>query len=153
MSWFTGVIYLLAFMTIFLGVQLHQNDIEYGRERNIYNFTENQIQGWNSSLWQVDELNFTDINMSDAFTFRLKNIIYKSVDLFGYTLIQSIKLGVEFGYEKAYQYEPERFISLAKVIFIVMLIGFIIPIIVPVLALTYLLFEGLKWIIKRFKNG
>ena len=147
-----GIFYLLILMSIFLGVILHQTDIEYGTERNIFNYTETQIDLWNSSDWEVKKLNHTNISMQEAFTFRATNVIYKLIDLIGYSAIQVIKLGTEFGYEKAYDYEPENFVFIAKLIFVVVIISFIIPVIIPVLALIYLLFEGLKWTINKFKN-
>ena len=153
MTLFKGVIYIMVLMMIFLGVVMHQSDVKNGVERNIFNYTEAQFDVWNSTQWQVNEFNDTNITMSEAFSFRVKNMVFKTVDLVGYSLFQGIKLGIEFGYEKAYAYEPESFISLAKLIFIVVIIGFIIPVIIPVLALLYLLFEGLKWLIDRFNKN
>lgn len=144
--------YLFALMFIFMGILLHEADIENKTERNIFNYTENTLDVWNSSLWNVQELNDTNISMEKAFTFRATNIINKLIDLMGYSAIQVIKLGVEFGYEKAYDYEPESFVLIAKIILVVIIISFIIPVIVPFLALIYLLFEGLKWIINKFKK-
>lgn len=152
MTLFRGLVFILALLTIFLGVVMHQSDVENDRERNIFNFTENQFNVWNSSQWQVDELNSTNLTMSDAFSFRIKSIIFKTVDVIGYSLFQGVKLGIEFGYEKAYAYNPDSFVSLAKLILVVVIIGMVIPVIVPMLAILYLLFEGCKWLIKRFKN-
>ncbi len=152
MTLFKGVIYIMVLMMIFLGVVLHQSDVENDTERNIFNYTENQFDVWNSSQWQVDDLNYTNLTMSNAFSFRVKNMVFKAVDFFGYSLFQGIKLSIEFGYEKAYAYEPESFVSLAKIMLVVVIIIIILPIIVPALALIYLLFEGLKWMINKFKK-
>ncbi len=151
MTLFKGVIYIMVLMMIFLGVVMHQSDVKNGVERNIFSYTEAQFDVWNSTQWQVEELNNTNITMSEAFTFRVKNMAFKAVDLVGYSLFQGIKLGIEFGYEKAYAYESESFISLAKIILVIVIIAMILPIIVPLLALLYLLFEGLKWLIDKFK--
>lgn len=153
MSIFTGIAFVVALMTIFLGVTIHQSDIENNDERNIFNFTESQFNLWNSSQWKTIELNDTDINMTTAFIHRFKNTIYKVIDLTGYTFVQGIKLGIEFGYEKAYLYDHKSFISLAKIILIVVVIVAIIPAIVPVLALLYLLFESFKWMINKIKKN
>lgn len=152
MTLFKGVIYIMVLMMIFLGVVLHQSDVENDTERNIFNYTESQFDVWNSSQWQVDDLNYTNLTMSNAFSFRVKNMVFKTVDLVGYSLFQGIKLSIEFGYEKAYAYGPENFVSLAKIILAIAIIIIILPIIVPALALSYLLFEGLKWIINKFRN-
>ncbi len=152
MSLFRTSIYIMALMTIFLGVRLHEIDIEDDTQRNIYNYTESTFDTWNSSQWQQQDLNYTNITMEEAFTFRVKNMIFKAVDLFGYSLIQGIKLGIEFGYEKAYNYDPESFLSLGKLVLVIIIIISITPIIVPVLALFYLLFEGFKWIINKWKG-
>ena len=140
-------------MFAFLGATMHQSDIDNDKERNIYNYSQDLDVAWNSSRWQNVELNTTNITMEESYKNRFRNVLYKTVDLVGYSMIQIIKVSIEFGYEKAYNYKPESFIYIAKLIFIIVIIGFIIPIIVPILAIIYLLFEGLKWIIKRFKNG
>ena len=90
--------------------------------------------------------------MQTAFVFRATNVINKFIDFAGYSAIQVVKLGTEFGYQKAYAYEPEGFIVLAKFIFIAVILSLIIPVIVPILAIIYLLFVGLKWIINKFKE-
>lgn len=146
-----GIVYILVLMMIFLGVVLHQSDLEYREERNIFNYTENQFK-WNSSQWQKDPINSTNVTMSDAFSHRVRNIVFKTVDLVGYSAFQIIKVSMEFGYEKAYAYEPEKFITIAKIILIIAILGFIVPIIVPVLALIYLLFEGIKWVIQKWQK-
>ncbi len=153
MTLFKGVIYIMVLMMIFLGVVLHQSDVENNTERNIFNYTEAQFDQWNSSQWDSDPLNSTNLTMSEAFSFRVKNMAFKTVDLVGYSMFQGLKLGIEFGYEKAYAYDPYSFISIAKLILVIVIIGLVVPIIVPVLAIIYLLFEGLKWLIKRFKDG
>lgn len=156
------IFYTLALMFIFLGVVLHQSDISEwkssdgvvtikSQERNIFNYTENTFI-WNSSKFQTENLNNTNISMEDAFVFRFENILNKAVDLVGYTAFAVIKLGMEFGYEKAYNYQPEDFIWIIKLIFIIAILSFIIPMIVPALALAYLLFESFKWLIKYIKK-
>ena len=142
----------MVLMMIFLGVVLHQSDVENNAERNIFNYTETQFDGWNSTQWDVEPLNSTNVTMSEVFSFRVKNMIFKTVDLVGYSLFQGVKLGIEFGYEKAYAYNPDSFISLAKIILVVVIIAMILPIIIPFLAILYLMFEGAKWLIERFKN-
>lgn len=143
---FKVLFYTFGLMFIFMGVVLHQQDIKNDIDRNIYNYTENRYN-WNSSKFQTESLDNTNISMEDSFVFRFENTLNKAVDLVGYTAFAVIKLGMEFGYEKAYDYEPDNFIWIAKLIFILILIGLIIPAIVPILALCYLLFEAFKWLI------
>ena len=149
---FKYITYLFVLMFIFLGVVMHETDIENNIERNIYNFSESEFI-WNSSLFPTEEFNYTNISMTDSFSFRVRNIIFKTVDLVGYTAFQVVKVSLEFGYEKAYNYEPESFISIAKLIFVIAILSFIFPIIVPVLAILYLLFEGAKWLIKKIQKS
>ncbi len=148
---FRYILWMFAFMFVFLGVVLHQQDIENNRERNIFNYTQN-IFIWNSSNFQTVEHNYTNATMTEVFSDRASNIIFKLLDLIGYTSFQAVKLGMEFGYEKAYKYDSDSFVLLAKLIFVVVIVSIIIPVIVPTLAFTYLLFEGFKWIIKKFKK-
>lgn len=152
-----SMLYLFVFMFIFLGVVLHNSDVEDDTVRNIYNFSESSLSLWNSSNFEVKELNSTNITMQDAFVFRGKNMINKLVDFIGYSTVQVMKVSMELGYEKVYKYNPEAFVSLAKLIIILAIISIMIPVVVPVLALFYLLFEGFKWLIvsirKRGKDG
>ncbi len=86
-----SMIYVLTLMTIFLGVVLHQSDIENDVERNIFNFTESTFDTWNSSQWQGEKLNSTNLSMSEVFTVRMRNMVFKAVDLVGYSMFQGIR--------------------------------------------------------------
>lgn len=139
-------------MFIFVGVQIRESDIKYNETRNIYNYTETKLSVWNSSNFQSEKINLSNnITMEDSYILRGKNIINKLVDVMGYSFVQIMKVSIEFGYEKVSTFERESFLSLGKLIFIIIIISIILPALVPALAIIYLLFEGLKWLINQWR--
>jgi len=146
-----AVAYVLIFMLIFLGVTLHEQDIKHDNERNIYNYTR-EVFIWNSSSYPIIEINSTDVNMEGLYTIRVTNIIRKMIDFIGFSFFEGSKAFLEFGYEKMYKYSISEFIPVMKLILVIALISLFVPLIVPILALIYLLFEGFRWVIERFKK-
>lgn len=143
-------IWMFVFMGLFFGIMLYDLDIKNNGQRNIYNYTSNSFN-WSYDI-EIREFNSTDTNLEDSFRLRMSNIITKTVDLAGYTIFQILSFSIEFGYEKLSDISSQTIITAFKIILTIMIISLIIPIIVPFLALVYLLFEGLKWLINRFKN-
>ena len=150
---FRQIFWVLALMGIMLGVTLHETDVKYGEERNIYNYTSNKFI-WNNTYFEGTEINnIENLDINSTFANRFHNIIFKTVDLVGYTFFQFLNFTIEFGYEKFYDYDTESFVFIAKLIFIILILSLVIPIIVPVLALCYLLFESFKWLINKIKDS
>ena len=141
------LILLLSFFGI--GKALYHED----NTRDIYNVTVNRLQ-WNSSLME-DKINknynISAMNVSGVTIIHLKNIIYKSADTVGYIGMEVAKWGVEVGFRN-----PEwNYIWLVKWICIIIVVLYCLALIqiLPILiALIYLTFIGIKWLIIKIKN-
>ena len=138
---------------MFAGQSFYQSDVESGIERDIYNFTESTIN-WNYYLettttpTQINDIQILeyDINIK-----RGKNIVRKFIDFVGYSSFQVIKWGIEYGYEHP-EHDLKFFLNfLIKILWIVLLIT-LIPLVIPLLALIYLFFKGIYYLIKKVIN-
>lgn len=136
------------------GAAIYKNDYEDGRQRDIYNTTNNlkvyeevnltshiKIEDYNKSL-DVTEYNYQ----------RATNGIFMFMDFMLYSIMELIKFSLEFGYTHASQYDYWNILDVIKTIAIVFGIIFFIPIIIPVIALFYLFFIGIVELIKFLKN-
>ena len=134
-------------MMLFVGGLLYELDQSNNEIRDIYNYTESTFI-WNYSLTGAEY----DKRPEDLLTARAINVLHRFIDFIGFAFFESIKFLIEFGYEKADKYEIKDFIFIIKLIFIVVIISFVVPVIILTLALLYLLFEGLKWVINKWRN-
>ena len=134
---------ILIFVAIFfVGNTLYESDLESDIERDIYNFT-NTLQWDYNESYIIEPYNVTLKNIGDVRKGRLSKVIYKFVDLIGFTSIEAAKTGIEFGYTHP-QYDYPFYFQLAKYYLIMVIVALLVPIIVPFIALVYLLFIGLK---------
>ena len=140
------IIFILA--TFGVGKALYHAD----NTQNIYNITA-RLE-WNESLFDDSMENFTDVtgwNVSPISVGHLKNVIFKGVDTMGFIAFEVAKWGVELGYE----YPEYNYIKTMKVIvylLIFMCILTLFSVIVPILALIYLAYIGIKKIIIKIKD-
>ncbi len=139
-----------VFAGIFLGIMLNDVDTKNNTDRNIYNFTTNSFN-WTYTV-EIETLDINKSNLEESFSLGIRNIVYKSIDLIGYLLFQILNFSIQFGYEKLSDIDSNTIIKGIKLISIIILIVLLIPIIVPFLALCYLLFMGFKWLIIFVKN-
>jgi hypothetical protein len=83
---------------------------------------------------------------------RLNNIICSLGDFLMTSTMEMTKFGVEFGYENP-QYNYDWFVKLLKFFMIIILISVIMPLIIPFIALCYLIglgvYHSLKFIFNR----
>lgn len=140
-------------MALMLGVVLHNNDLDYDRQRNIYNYTDNLIS-WKEMNISISK-NVSDMNdpeLIDVGVARLMNVINKVIDVVGYYFIESFKFCIEMGYELFYDFNIEESYKLGKLLFWLIIITSLIPVIVPILALFYLIIEGTIRLFKLVKS-
>lgn len=143
---FTLVIVFLSLMLV--GQTLREYNIEENETFNIYNFTENNLV-WDynySTTIKLNVSNISNINLNNIQSNRIINIIDKSIDYGGYVIFEISKWGLEFGYTHP-QYHFKTIIN----IMIGLMILSILPALIPIIALFYLIFEGIKWLIKKAK--
>jgi len=144
------LVLIIIVMVMFVGQSVYESDVEYNTTRDIYNFTESTIK-WDSSIAdRVEDSMNEKINLSeyDINTERAGSVLGKFVDFVGYSFTQVLKWGVEYGYT-----HPEHDLSfflqfLIKILWIFVLLAFI-PLIIPIIALIYLLFKGMCWLFKK----
>ena len=150
-----GLLILIGVIALmFAGQSFYQSDVEYGKERDIYNYTESTLK-WNESISnsiggnigdsiQVEEY---DINIG-----RFKNILGKFIGFIGYSSFEVAKWGVEYGYEHP-EHDLKFFLNfLIKILWICVIIA-LIPLVIPLLALIYLFFKGIFYVFgKIFKK-
>jgi len=141
MRWISFLL-LLFFLAMFaVGQKVY---VSQGDDYDIYNMT-NKIK-WNSSQYKVKEYTNTTAD-------RLPNIINKMIDFVGYTGFEVAKWGVEYGYEHP-EIDYYQILIYLKYLLYIWLIAIIIPIVLPMCAIIYLLFVGMKrlykWLMKKF---
>lgn len=73
-------------------------------------------------------------------------IIYKYIDFVGFTGFEAIKTGFKIGYDNP-QYD---YTQIGRILLTLVVIGICLPLVIPIIVLCYLIFLGIKWIIKRF---
>ncbi len=142
---------------MFMGQSVYQSDVEYGTERDIYNFTESTIN-WNNSITEKFNENWEDniqVLEYDVNIKRFKNVLKKFVDFIGYSFVEAFKWGIEYGYTHP-EYDLRFFLKiLIKILWIIVIIIAITslaPLVIPLLALIYLFFKGIYYLIKKVIN-
>ena len=142
-------VFLLMLIGIFLiaintGDMLYESDKANGIERNIYNYTDSQFY-WNSSYAGLQEVNITD-NATEVKAIRINNLVNKGIDWMGYTFFETVKMGVETGYEGEGELKLIGLLKLLKWIFILILAYYLL---MPVAAIIILAWNSYDWIKKR----
>ena len=138
------LILIFGVMTLLVGNQMYQSDLEYDNLRDIENLT-SQIN------WDFNYTLIEPSNKEDIITSRVHNIIYKFVDFLGYTFIETTKTGVEFGYNNP-QYDYELGLGLLKLLIIAMIIGFLVPLFIQLLAIITIIRIGIISLFKKLNQ-
>jgi len=149
------IIISILSMTMFTGQTLYDNNQDKNETFNIYNFTENNLV-WNFSSSKAKiKNNFSNkykyLSNVEIQSIRAKNIINKFVDWVGYTLFEISKWGVEFGYTHP-EYHFDDIPSFIKYCLIALIIINLLPILIPLIALIYLIFKGIKKLFLKIKT-
>ncbi len=146
---FRGLIsmfFVVFIMGVFLvGQSLYLNDQEQSSTRDIYNLTENLEVNFSCDYLYSNDNNLTIPNLKIR---RLNNIACSGAEFIIDVGLETAKFGVEFGYENP-QYDYNFAVSLFKLYIFAIIIGALIPLIFPLMAIIYILIEGLILLIKR----
>jgi hypothetical protein len=150
---FSGIILLSLFWIMFASQTLYYSHQENNETFDIYNFTENNLV-WNytsgEDMFRNNLSEITVLDYGQIQSKRIKNLVYKFVDFFGYSLFEITKWVMEFGYTHP-EYNFGFFMNLVKYWLLAMIIIAIFPILIPLLALVYLALIGLNRIFKYTK--
>jgi len=134
--------------TLLVGQSLYLSDIESGEVRDIYNLT-NSLTPQKNICYQLHNQS-TILSIPEIKINRLENIACSLSEFMVTVAMETAKFGVEFGYENP-QYDYDFFIGLFKFYVYIILFCAIIPVIIPLIALVYLLSVGVKKIISFVK--
>jgi hypothetical protein len=150
---FFGIILFSLFAILFASQTLYNSHQETNKTFDIYNFTENNLV-WNYTLEEDTIRNnlseMMGLDYGEIQSKRIRNLIHKFVDFFGYSLFEVSKWVIEFGYTHP-GYDFGFFMNFVKYWLFAMIIIAIFPILIPLLALIYIVIIKLNKIFKYAK--
>ncbi len=138
---------------IFVGQSMYQSDLENDELRDIYQQTEESFNWTNYSTIIKQSLNegisdSVTIKEYDVNVKRVKNILIKFIDFAGFSTFEISKWGIEYGYEHP-EHDLGFFLNFLIKIFWIILLITIVPLVIPFLAIIYLIFKGIFWVFKK----
>lgn len=128
---------------LLVGQSLYQQDLEDGVTRDIYNFTNNLVAPENTCGLVYNQ----NISIPEVKIQRLNNIVCSFSEFAVTSGIEVVKFGVEYGYENP-QYDYNFFLKIFKIYIFAIILLAVFPVIVPLIALIYLLGLGVHKAIK-----
>jgi len=147
MRFFSLFLLLFVVSTLLIGGTMYKNDFSSGNFTNVQNLTSN-------ITWE----NINPINISIGDTGYAKvfsGMINKGIDFFWYMAIETIKLGINFGYNNP-QYDWNLLFSTIKLAIIATIVGGLAPLLLPLLAIVTIIIMGaislIKFITKKYKG-
>ena len=137
--------------TLLIGGTLYEYDSEQEEFRDIYNFTE-QINP-NFSCNNLGDLNEYQegIRVPVLKYQRLNNIGCSLADFTITTFTEVAKFGVEFGYTHP-QYDYDFYFKIVKIWIYAIILSVVLPLIIPLLALIYLIGVGIQSLLTKRKK-
>lgn len=147
-------IFIVVFLFLFIvcshiGSILYQDNLEKNNSFNIYNYTNSlEFKQLNCSSFKQ---NLTQNNFPDLKIKRLDNIICSMGDCLLTISSESVKFAIEFGYNHP-EYDFKYYINLLKYYLIISLLISFFPLIIPSIALIYLIFIPIKKLIHKLQN-
>lgn len=147
------LILIFVSASLLIGQSIYLNDMESGNETDIYNLTESI----NANNYSCEYLynNSQNVTIPKFKIDRLNRIVCSFAQFMLTSGIETAKFGVEFGYENP-EYDYEFVIKLFKFFIYAMIVIALAPLVVPIIAITYLLIIGIintiKYINRKFKK-
>ena len=148
------VMILICFVGLmFIGQSIYKDDLENDDIRDIYQQTEKSFNWSNYSIIIEQALDdglsdSVQVKEYDVNVKRIKNVFIKFIDFAGFSTFEISKWGIEYGYEHP-EHDLGFFLNFLIKIFWIILLITLIPLVVPVLAIIYLLFKGIFWVFKK----
>lgn len=145
------ILVFVAFSMAFVGSVLYKEDLERGVFRDIYRFTEGLSVNYSCSSVSNDSFGVAGLKVE-----RLNRVTCAFSDFIVVSGTEAVKFGVEFGYENP-EYDYGYFAGLVKLGLFYLVFVASVPVIVPVIALFYLLVVGgvwlVKWVLKKLRGS
>lgn len=149
-----GIVLFALFAMMFASQTLYHSHQENNETFDIYNFTENNLV-WNYSsgeeMFGNNLYDMTSLDYGKIQSKRVGNLIHKFVDWFGYSMFEVSKWAMEFGYTHP-EYDFGYFMNFVKYWLFAMIIIALFPILIPLIALIYLIFVGIKKIVSKIRT-
>jgi len=149
-----GIMLFALFGIMFASQTLYHSHHDNNETFDIYNFTENNLV-WNYSsgeeMFRNNLSDMTSFDYSKIQSKRVENLIHKFVDWFGYSMFEVFKWAMEFGYTHP-EYDFGYFMNFVKYWLFAMIIIALFPILIPLIALIYLMFVGIKKIVGKIRT-
>lgn len=149
-----GIVLLTLFGMIFSAQTLYHSHQENNETFDIYNFTETNFV-WNYSsgeeMFRNNLSEMTDSDYGKIQSKRIGNLIHKFFDFFGYSMFEVSKWAMEFGYTHP-EYDVGYFMRFVKYWLFAMIIIALFPILIPLIALIYLVVVGIKKRVIRIRT-
>lgn len=131
-----GIISILA-----IGQVLYE---EHGEDYDIYNVT-SQLE-WNSSCCEIKEINYSQgLSPGEVNGIRINNMVNKFIDFIGFLIFEVTKISIEWGFEHP-DFDYKEWVTWIPTVIIVVIIIMIIPVVLPLCAIVYLAYVGIKTI-------
>jgi hypothetical protein len=142
-----GVVLITIMVSaLLIGSELHKNDESLNITQNIYSFTSNIT--WNITNQQIQQkFNEQNTNVPLMQSTRISNVIYKLVDAGGYSVMEFMKFFIELGYNHP-DYDFRMILELCRIYIYFLILCVFIPVIIPLIAIGYLIIAGIIKIIK-----
>ena len=83
---------------------------------------------------------------------RVFNIVYKFVDFIVFVFVEVIKWSLEFGYTHAEIISFQAFLTLFYWLVVIAIVGLLVPLVIPFIAIIYLSAVGLRELYKKFNK-
>ncbi len=147
------LVLILVWAVVGVGDVLYEHDLENNKTTDIYNVTSSLY--WNSSNFQTIEHNLSSkgINISKINSLRIRNVLNKAIDFFGFTGFEFAKWGVEFGYSNGDKIDSDVIVQYMQPVTIMIIVLIILSIAIPILpmliALAYVIITEIYGFFKK----
>lgn len=140
-----GLVLFVSFLLLMGAGSMYYS--EGGTSEGLQNITDKME--WNNSNADIVLVMFDNqTSFSINTTERVNNILYKFVDFLGFTTFETAKIGIELGYNN-----PEYdYWKIGKGLIIYYIVSSSVPLIIPLIALIYVLVYYGKKLFKYLKN-
>jgi len=139
----------ITLMALFAGNSLYENDVENNISRDIFNYTDSQLN-WNSSNFELAQYNNTNNNTNESFyNFRIQNTLNYGINGLGGAIFEYCKMFIEIGYKTQGEYDLGMFLSFLRFVFWIMVVGILF---MPALYIGIGIYELTKYIKTKVKE-
>ena len=112
---------------------------------------------WNTSFGEMETEKQLQLlygtNTTELKEKRLQNLVYKTLDYGGYVCFEFVKWGIEIGYNDAETINGNQTVQFIKNVIYIWVGVTLFPLLIPILALIYLTYTGIRKLFKKITNS